>query len=147
MSNPYAQVPSAIEDNCDVITVWNYAATAIGAGAPLVIDETNLDSTKPTLAVATIASANSTKRVGIAKNAIPAAVTSPSGVVTPGVGQMVVGGICRSASASTAFTVGQQVATAATAGLVAVSTTAGAILGTVIKAETTTTPLIMMGLS
>lgn len=135
-----------LEDQCEVMTVANYGATAIPDGSALVVDDTNLDTTQALLAVKTIASANNIGRVGIAKGAIPAATTL-AGVTIPGQGQMATGGIVRGLSANTAFTVGQQVATSATAGLVAVSTTVGSILGSIIHAETTTTPLILMTLN
>ena len=147
MSKEYVSTGATLpEDLCDCVTVANYSTTAIAAGSSLIIDATNLDTPQATLAVKTVASANSVARIGIARTTISAAVTI-AGVTTPGVGQMAVAGPCRALSASTGFTAGQQVATSATAGLVAVSTTAGAILGSVMKAETTTTPLIMVNLS
>lgn len=145
MSKEYAQIPSAITDNCDVIPVWNYSASSIPAGSSLIVDTTNNDTTKAVLAVA-ISAAASGLRTGIAKSTIPAAVTDAQGNVTPGIGSMVTGGICRALAGSAAFTAGNRVLGAA-GGLVVEGTTAGQLYGTVLKTETTTTPLILVALS
>ena len=134
MSNPKVAVGQIfIEDNCDVITVKNYGATDISAGRALKVDATNLDTTQPYLAVTPTAETDSLVRCGIAAEVIPAG----------GTGRMAVAGIVRGYSDSTAFTAGQFVG-GVTGGKVAVSATVGAKYGFIVKAETTTTPLIML---
>lgn len=121
------------EHNCDVVTVKNYGATDIPAGSALKIDATNLDTTQGLIAVAVTAETDSLVRCGIALGIIPAG----------GVGEMAVGGFVRGLSDSTAFTAGQFVGGVAD-GKVAVTATVGAKYGFIVKAETTTTPLIML---
>jgi hypothetical protein len=136
MSKPYDAVGAILlEDNCDVIAVKNYGTSDILDGMALQVDATNLDTTQALLAVAAIAGAQA-NRCGFAKGTIPAG----------GTGMMVTGGITRGYSASTAFTLGNRVLGAAT-GQVAEGTTAGQLLGTILKTETTTRPLILVSFS
>lgn len=134
MSNPNVAVGiTVLEDNSDVITVKNYGATDIPKGSALKVDATNLNTADPHLAVAITAETDSLVRCGIATELIPAG----------GTGKMAVGGLVRGISDSTAFTAGQFVGGVA-GGKVAVSATVGAKYGFIVKAETTTTPLIML---
>lgn len=134
MSNPRVSAGAYLpEHQSDVITVKNYGATDIPAGSALKIDATNLDTTQGHIAVAITAETDSLVRCGIATEIIPAG----------GVGKMAVGGFVRGLSANTAFTAGQFVGGVAD-GKVAVSATTGAKYGYIVKAETTTTPLIML---
>lgn len=147
MSSPYIATGAVVqEDLCDVMTVANYGATAIPAGSALVIDTTNQDTAQAYPAVAIAPISTTTARIGIAKTAIPAALTQGN-ITIPGVGQLATAGFVRGISASTAFTIGQQlIVSDATAGAVKVGTTAGAILGNIVKNETTTTPLILLAM-
>jgi len=134
MSNPRVSTGTFLpEHNSDVITVKNYGAASIPAGSALKIDATNLDTAQGLIAVAITAETDSLARCGIAVEEIPAG----------GVGRMAIGGFVRGLSASTAFTAGQFVGGVAD-GKVAVSATVGAKYGFIVKAETTTTPLIML---
>jgi hypothetical protein len=134
MSKPLVSTGAYLpEHNCDVITVKNYGTTDIATGQALKIDATNLDTTQGLIAVTPTAETDSLARCGIAVGIIPAG----------GVGEMAVGGFVRGLSDSTAFTAGQFVGGVAD-GKVAVSATAGAKYGFIVKAETTTTPLIML---
>lgn len=113
-----------IEEQCDVITVANYAATAINDMEIVIYDATNMDVTQGLIAVKTTTSADSVAVAGVAKGAIPAATTL-AGVTVPGIGQMVVGGMtkCRVAYGS-AFAVGAYLGTSAVAGEAATGTQA-----------------------
>jgi hypothetical protein len=130
-----------IDDNCDVITVLNYSATAIEDMAAVIHDPTNIDVTQGLLAVKTTTSADSDAVAGVAKGAIPGAVTDGMGMVTPGVGQMVVHGLCkvRCAYGST-FAVGAYLGTSSVAAEAATGTPAfGSHLGKVAIAKSLTT--------
>lgn len=134
MSNPRVSSGAFLpEHQCDVVTVKNYGTSAISAGHALKIDATNLDTTQGYIAVAETAETDSLVRCGIAIEDIPAG----------GIGKMAVGGFVRGYSDSTAFTAGQFVG-GVTGGKVAVTATVGAKYGYIVKAETTTTPLIML---
>jgi hypothetical protein len=132
----------ALEDNCDVITVANYGATDIAAGTCLCIDATNLDTTQGLPAVIASTTAARALVIGIAKTAILKARTE-AGVTVPGIGQCASAGIVRALASSAAFSAGALVE-AADGGLVAAGTTATMIIGKILKAETTTTPLIQI---
>lgn len=135
-----------IEDNCMVMTVANYSATAIADKSALMADQTNMDTTQGVPAVSLCTTA-STTRCGIAKGAIPAATLS-AGVTIPGIGQMVVAGITRALAASGTWTAGNQVA-GVTGGTVSVSGAAGQYIGYIFKTESvaTTTPLVVVAFS
>jgi len=132
----------SMDDQCDVITVLNYAATAINDMEVVIFDATNIDATQPLPAVKTTTSADSVAVAGVAKGAIPAAITLPSGQVIPGQGQMAVGGglaKVRVAYGST-FAVGDYLGTSAVAGEAAKGTQAvGTCIGYVAIAKTLTT--------
>lgn len=134
MSSPRMTAGQFLPEHwCDTVTVKNYGTSEIAAGSALKIDATNLDTTQGLIAVAQTAETDSLARCGIAVDAIPAG----------GTGKMAVAGFVRGKSDSTAFTAGQFVGGVA-GGKVAVTATVGAKYGFIVKAETTTTPLIMI---
>ena len=131
-----------ISDHQMVQQMANYSAVAILKGDAVIIDATNIaarTADEPMLPITKAATAHSLGVCGIATENI--AAVDANGI--PGIGSVCTNGPCRGKSASIAFTLGQIVATAASAaGEVYVDSTAGCIIGKIMKAETTTTPLI-----
>lgn len=130
---------TALEDQCDVITVANYGTSSIADQSILVDDATNMDTTQAYFAVTTLASADSVRVCGVAKGTIPAAQTI-AGVTVPGIGQMVVNGLTKVKVASASYSVGDYLGTSAVAGTAAKGTQAvNTSVGKVAIAGTTVT--------